>query len=462
MNNLLSPLDGRYAARLQTLKQVMGEAALTRARIQVEAAYFILLCTLKLKGLPALTAKETAVLQSLGEPTEQDLQIIADIERKGYKNIQATNHDVKAIEYFIKDKLSRTSLKNRLEWIHFALTSEDINSVAYALLLSDGLEKVIVPSLEKILKELNAMAKKYAGTVMLARTHGQPAVPTTFGKEIKVFAVRLERQLQFLKTQQISCKFSGAVGSYNAHYAAFAHLNWPRVSKQLMNRLNKGRKNKLFLSEVTTQIDSHDTYAETFDALRRANVILIDFCQDIWRYISDGWVKQKPVAGEVGSSTMPQKINPIDFENAEGNLGLSNSLLTYFSEKLPISRLQRDLSDSTVLRNAAVAFGYAQTGFSAILKGLSKSAFDPVRAKAELLQHPEVLAEAMQTILRAEGVEKPYEKLKALTRGQRITDQSLRDFITHLAVSEPIKKKLRAVTIAGYIGIAARQAGGRK
>lgn len=462
MTNALSPLDGRYAGRVEELRRLMGEEALTRARVHTELAYFTLLCTLRLPHLAPLTVTETALLEAAGKLTDKDLGLIDVLEKRGYKKIPATNHDVKAIEYFLKEKLSATSLKNRLEWIHFGLTSEDINSVSYALLLSDALGGVLLPTLGTIQQQLVKISKKYARAPMLARTHGQPAVPTTFGKEMGVFAYRLRRQLEQLKSQQISCKFSGAVGAYHAQQAAASPVNWPGVSRKLVAQLNKGRKIKLFLSELTTQVDGRDSYAELFDNLRRIHVILLGLCQDLWHYTSDGWLGQKAVAGEVGSSTMPQKINPIDFENAEGNLGLSNALLRFFSEKLPVSRLQRDLSDSTVLRNMATAFGYAQVAYCSLLKGLSKTVFNAAQAKADLLAHPEVVAEALQTILRAEGVAQPYEKLKALTRGRVVTQQDLSKFIDELDIHEKTKKRLRAVTVLTYLGLSARLAGGVK
>lgn len=458
--SVLNPLDGRYAARTEELKKYMGDAALARARVRVECAYFARLCGLKLPGLPALNAQEKAFLEELADLSERDLQILAAYEYAGRNGIPATNHDVKSVEYFLKEKFARSSLKDRSEWLHFALTSEDVNSAAYALLLSDGVEKAVLPLLEKIYKALCALARKEADSLLLARTHGQPAVPTTFGKEIRVFAQRLARQLEQLKTREISCKFGGAAGNFNAHCAAFAHIDWRRNARALVAQLNKGRNIKLVLTPVSTQVDPRDTYAELFDNLRRTHVVLLDFCRDMWQYISAGLVTQKTAAGEVGSSTMPQKVNPIDFENAEGNLGLSDALLTFFCAKLPVSRLQRDLSDSTVLRNMGAALGYGVVAYQSILKGLSKTAFNRRAAKEELLRHPEVLAEGLQTVLRACGFEKPYERLKALTRGRTITQETLDEFIGALGADRETERRLRALTVETYTGLAKELAEG--
>ncbi|MDR0734177.1 MAG: adenylosuccinate lyase [Elusimicrobiota bacterium] len=448
---VLNPLDGRYAPKLTALSQLLGEEALLRARIQVECEYFI---ALSKAGLFSLNNKEESLLRSLHSPTAVDIKIVHDIEFKGYKNIKATNHDVKAVEYYLKDKLSGTSLKNRLEWLHFAMTSEDTNSLSYALMIRDGIEQVLLPILAEVRKILLAISKKYASAPLLARTHGQPAVPTTFGKEFKVFEYRLARQLEQLKKQRLSCKLGGAVGNFNAHSAAFNNINWPRLAAGLVSGLNKGHKTKIFAWEVSTQIDPHDTYAELFDNLRRVNMIFIDFAQDVWRYISDGLIKQRAVAGEIGSSAMPQKVNPIDFENAEGNLGLANALFGYFSGKLTVSRLQRDLSDSTVQRNIGPAFGYCVVGWRALLKGLGKIDIDAPAAAAMLERHPEVLAEGIQTILRAHGVAGAYEKLKDFTRGKKITKADIAAFIEGLSVPADVKNKLKKLDVKNYTGAA--------
>ena len=457
-NTPLSPLDGRYAKKLTALAAVMGEDALLSARVRAEIAWLTVLCGLHLPGVKKLSAAEQKILANVSNLSAQDLQLIRTLETKGYGKIPATRHDVKAVEYFLRLKLQKTSLKDRIPFIHFALTSEDINSVAYALLLSDGVEKALLPALEKIQKELLKLSKKEARSVLLARTHGQPAVPTTFGKEIRVFETRLSRQLKALKQKQISCKFSGAVGNFNAHVAAFPAVNWPRAAKQVISALNKNRKLKLVLSPVTTQVDNRDSYAELFDNIRRINVILTDLSRDMWHYISAGLVKQQTVKGEVGSSTMPQKVNPIDFENAEGNLQLSCALLDFLSNKLPVSRLQRDLSDSTVLRNIPVAFGHALVAYELLLKGLSKIAFDKEMAYEELVQHPEVLAEAIQTILRAYGCENAYELLRDFTRGRRLTVSALTDFIDGLNVPAPVKMQLHMLEAEKYLGLAPKLA----
>ena len=458
---ILCPLDGRYAQTVKTLALCMGEAALTRARVRAECIWLEVLCGLNLPQLPPLSAPEKQQLARLAELSAEDLQAIRAYEQTGRNGIKATRHDVKAIEYFLKEKLADTPLQNRAEWLHFALTSEDINSAAYAVLLADGLEQVLLPALENLRRRLAVLARREASALMLARTHGQAAVPTTFGKEVRVFESRLAEQLKQLKKRQISFKFSGAVGNYNAHYAAFSQINWPRVSARVAAALNRGRKIKLYLSPLSTQIDNRDSYAELFDNLRRIHLILLGLCQDFWRYISDGLLRQKAVVGEVGSSTMPQKINPIHFENAEGNLQLSNALFTFFAAKLPLSRLQRDLSDSTVLRNMGVAFGYALVAYHSLAAGLERVSFDRALAKAQLAQHPEILAEGIQTILRAAGQEKPYEQLQAFTRGRAITQEDLQVFIENLQVEPVIKNKLRALTVFNYTGIAAQRARGK-
>ena len=460
--DFLSPLDGRYKNNLADLRSACGESAFAAARVRAESAWLLTLESLHLPEFKPFSAKEKALLEKISSLSCEDLETLEKIERQGHNGRPATNHDVKAVEYFMADKLASNGHKNHTHWIHFALTSEDINSLAYGQILSAAVGEVLLPTLETLRKELALRAKKYARSVLLARTHGQPAVPTTFGKEIKVFESRLSRQIEQLKKQQISCKAGGAVGSYNAHLAAYPKVNWPKAAKALLSHLNKGRKIKLFLSPVSTQIDNRDSYAELFDNLRRINTILLDFSQDMWRYISDGLVKQKAIAGEVGSSTMPQKVNPIDFENAEGNLGLANALLTFFSQKLPVSRLQRDLSDSTVLRNVAAGFGYCLLGYRSLLKGLKKTDFNAAAAKEQLLAHPEVLSEGYQTILRTSAVSGAYEKLKAFTRDKHITAEDLKQFVESLDISKQTKQKMLALDVLSYIGLADKQAGGEK
>ncbi len=456
----LSPLDGRYAKQVAALATVAGEDSLLRARVRVELTWLGVLHMLHLPGLKLSVAEQTK-LAEVADLSAQDMALIHRLETTGYKDIPATQHDVKAIEYFLRLKLADKGLKRLFALIHFALTSEDINSVSYALLLSDGLEKALLPALETLQQTLLKLSKKEAHSVLLARTHGQPAVPTTFGKEIRVFEARLARQMKQLKNQQISCKFSGAVGNFNAHYAAYPAVNWPQAARQVISALNKNRKIKIYLSPVTTQVDNRDSYAELFDNLRRINVILTDLCRDMWQYISAGLVRQQAVKGEVGSSTMPQKVNPIDFENAEGNLQLASALFDFLSNKLPVSRLQRDLSDSTVLRNMPVAFGHALVAYTSLQKGLTKIAFDRVAAREELARHPEVLAEGIQTILRAYGCENAYELLRDFTRGQSVSAALLADFIDGLDVPPSVKMQLHQLEAEKYLGLAPQFAEGK-
>ena len=460
--SVLCPLDGRYASRVGALAQVMGESALAANRVRAEVTWLKILSGLKLASFKKLTANEQKMLDQICLLSAADLDLLQQLENTGYKNIPATRHDVKAVEYFLRLKLQNTSLKDRFNWLHFALTSEDVNSVSYALMLADGVEKSLLPALKNLHKNLDRLARKESRSLLLARTHGQPAVPTTFGKEIRVFVSRLSRQIKALEKQQVSFKFGGAVGNYNAHLSAFPHINWRKAAQQLVDALNKGRKTKLFLSPVSTQIDNRDSYAEIFDNLRRINVILLGLAQDMWRYISAGLVVQKAVAGEVGSSTMPQKVNPIDFENAEGNLQLANTLFTFFAEKLPLSRLQRDLSDSTVLRNMALAFGYSLVAYFSLEKGLSKISFNKQVAREELAEHPEVLAEGIQTILRANGCDSAYELLRDFTRGKKITAFLLADFIDGLKVAAPVKMQLHQLDTQTYLGYAIKLAEEKK
>ncbi len=452
----LTPLDGRYSAKVAKLASLMGDEALLRRRIETECAYFVALSRL---GLLRLSAREQAFISDAASViSAEDIKTVKSIELGGHKIIKATKHDVKAVEYYLKEKFEKTTLKDRTQWLHFALTSEDINSISYALMARDAVEQVLLPSLEEIQKNLLKSAKANADTVMLARTHGQPAVPTTFGKEFKVFHYRLARQIAQLKKQEISCKLGGAVGNFNAHTAAFPQVNWSKFAKDFVASFNKGHKTKIILFEVTDQNDPHDTLAELFDNIRRINIILTDLSQDMWRYISDGLVKQKAAEGEVGSSTMPQKINPIDFENAEGNLGLANALLGFFSQKLPVSRLQRDLSDSTVLRNIGAAFGYSEVAYRSLIKGLGKSGVDAAACRQMLLAHPEVIAEALQTILRAHGVKDGYEQLKDFTRGKALSAEDIKAFIDGLKVSPQLKTLLYKQDLLKYTGTAAKTA----
>jgi adenylosuccinate lyase len=453
----LSPLDHRYRTTIEPLSKIFSEAGLIRYRVMAEGEYLI-----ALSGIPELGLKfsddELGLIRNMYSTSLEDCEIVTAIDKKGYKEIKPTNHDLKAVEYFIKDKLKGTSLEDRLEWTHFALTSEDIKNVAYALMLSDGYSQVIIPSIDRINSAIRNFADKYAGLPMLGRTHGQPASPTTLGKEFKVFDSRLERQLEQLKNYSISTKLNGATGNYNAHLVAYPNVDWRRFSNDFIEHFNLERAIKLKLNPITTQIEPHDTYAELFDINRRLNVVLVDFIQDMWRYISDDWFKQKTVAGEVGSSTMPHKVNPIDFETAEGNLGIANALFGYFSEKLPISRLQRDMSDLTVERNFGVALGHCLIAYNSISRALSKIEVNESTIREALESHPEVVTEGIQTILRREGVEMPYEKLKELSRGKKITVGDIHTFIDGLNVTDTVKAELKAITPLNYVGMAEKLA----
>ena len=453
--DFLSPLDARYKTALLPLSKICGQNALTKNRLKIETEYLFILSNLGLPNFPKLNKAEIDFIKTLQNPTENDFNIIDLLENKGYKNIPATRHDVKALEYFLRLKFkTHKTLKNKTNWLHFAITSEDTNSPSYALLVADALEKAILPALENLLKTLKNLARKEAKSPMLARTHGQASVPTTFGKEVAVFAARLQKQIKNLKTLKPSCKFSGAVGNFNAHYAVFPTVNWQKAAQTLINKLNENRKVKIELSRLTTQIDNHDSFAEIFDNLARINNILIDLAQDFWRYISDGWLKQEIIKGEVGSSTMPQKVNPIYFENAEGNLGFANAALKFFSRKLTVSRLQRDLSDSTVLRNIPVGFGHCLLAYQSLAKALSRIAFDRKKALEALKQHPQILAEYFQTLLRANGVENAYEIIKDLTRTYNFSVKELDNFLQKQKLSKDLKNKIKQAKVEDYLGIA--------
>jgi adenylosuccinate lyase len=462
----VSSIDGRYRGTVAVLADHFSELALMRKRLIVECEYLIALSQTHGVGMRALTADEKSRLRGLPDITVDDGQIIKKIEREGYESIPATNHDVKAIEYFIKLKLKGTSCADVLEWTHFALTSEDVNSTAHALALRSALESVIFPALEGVAKEIAALAEAHAATPMLARTHGQSATPTTFGKEMNVFAMRLARQVATLKSTTILTKWGGPTANYNAQMVALANVDWLAFANCFVGHLSaegEGKKHivKLALNEVTTQIEPHDSYAELFDTLRRINTILIDLSQDMWRYISDGWVVQRPEAGEVGSSAMPHKVNPIDFENAEGNFGVANALFEHLSRKLPISRLQRDLSDSTVERTFGTAFAHSLVAYRSLVRGFSKVSVNGAALDEALSAHPEVLAEAIQTVLRVEGIEMPYEKLKALTRGRTVTLDDFATFIDGLEVSPKVKERLKKLRPQNYTGLAAQLAKSR-
>jgi adenylosuccinate lyase len=451
----ISPLDGRYRKTTEPLAKRFSENALIAYRVRMEAEYLLALGALK--GSPfKLSAGEQKKLRALREISSADAALVKKIETAGHAGIPATNHDVKAAEYFIRIRMKELGLEALSEWTHFALTSEDTNNIAYALMLSDALGCEIIPALEEVLAVLEKFAANHAADPLLARTHGQPAVPTTFGKEFKVFAVRLNRQIKQLKAFKVPAKLNGAVGNYNAHMAALPNADWLKFSKDFIAALNAERKIKLEANLFTTQIESHDGLAELCDCMRRVNTILTGFSQDIWRYISDGLIMQKTVAGEIGSSTMPQKVNPIDFENAEGNFGAANALFNYFATKLPISRLQRDLSDSTTQRSIGSAFAYSVVGYRALLRGLGKIHVNREAALAMLSASPEVLAEGLQTILRREGVPGGYEKLKAVTRGQKPSMEMLTQFIDTLPVKPQVKAEMKKLRPENYTGLAAK------
>lgn len=455
----VSPVDGRYRATTEALADYFSEYALIKMRLAVECAYLAALSRTKGVGMRPLSADETAMLRALPNISVEEARLVRKIEREGHGDIPATNHDVKAVEYFIKLKLKDTSLADVLEWVHFALTSEDVNSTAHALALRGALEAVMLPALGKVQSAIAGLAAAHADTAMLARTHGQSATPTTFGKEMNVFATRLERQIAPLKSRPVLMKWGGPSGNYNAQMVALPKIDWLAFAHSFAEGLNaddahKGHRVRVALNEVTTQIEPHDTYAEMFDNLRRINTILLDLSQDMWRYISDGWVTQKPKEGEIGSSAMPHKVNPIDFENAEGNFGVANALFEHLSRKMPVSRLQRDLSDSTVARTFGIAFGHSLIAYGALLRGFGKISVNEPALRDALEAHPEVLAEAIQTALRVANVEMPYEKLKALTRGKQVTLKDLATFIDGLDIGPEMKAQLKGLRPETYTGLA--------
>ena len=440
----LSPLDGRYAAKVEALRPIFSEAGLMRHRVRVELHWLLALGDEPaIAEVPAFPADTRAALLAIDDGFSP-----ADAER--IKAIEATtNHDVKAVEYFIKERIAdHAGLAAVKEFVHFACTSEDINNLAYALMLRDARDGVLLPALDGLIGKLRALAREHAVLPMLSRTHGQTASPTTLGKEIANVVARLERQRAQIAAVALSAKINGAVGNYNAHAAAYPDVDWPVLARRFVESLG------LPFNAYTTQIEPHDGIAELGDAVRRANTVLIDFARDVWGYISLGYFRQTLKAGEVGSSTMPHKVNPIDFENAEGNLGLANALFAHFSEKLPISRWQRDLTDSTVLRALGTAFGHTQVALESLHKGLGKLVANPDRLAADLDANWEVLAEAVQTVMRRHGLPEPYEQLKALTRGQGITRDTLRAFIERLDLPADAKSRLLELTPASYTGLA--------
>jgi adenylosuccinate lyase len=439
----ISPIDGRYASKVKKLQTVFSEFGLMKRRIAVEIAWLRALCA----------DQRIAEARTLSKNENMEIQTIADsfslddaLRIKAIESV--TNHDVKAVEYFIKESFKGRSFEDIGEFVHFACTSEDINNMAHALMLRDGLQ-LLRRDQEVITELLRSFALEHRSVPMLARTHGQPASPTTIGKEIAVFVHRLQRQAAQIDAISMPAKLNGAVGNFNAHHSAYPEVNWPELARDVIEGVFGLRQTPL-----TTQIESHDGMAELFDAISRWNTILIDLNRDIWTYISIGYLGQKTEKGEIGSSTMPHKINPIDFENSEGNLGMANAIFRHLSAKLPISRLQRDLTDSTVLRNMGVAFGYSMIACQAATKGLEKIRLNPAKLGNDLDDAWEVLAEPIQTVMRKNGKQNPYEQLKELTRGARITHADIQRFIETLELPEADKKRLGSLTPSTYIGIA--------
>jgi adenylosuccinate lyase len=444
----LSPLDGRYAGKLAAVRHIFSEAGLMRERVRVECAWYLALAAgpaaQPLAKLP-LAAREL-LTELARNPQATDIGAIKQIEMR-------TNHDVKAVELWLRGELTACGATlPELEWMHFAATSEDINNLAYALMLKSARETLLLPMLKALGGMLDGLAVRYANVAMLARTHGQTATPTTVGKELANVAARLEAQCSGIGRVAILGKMNGAVGNFNAHAAALPQVDWPAFSAAFVASLG------LQSNRHTTQIEPHDWIAEYCHALMRANTVLLDFCRDMWSYISMGYFKQRLVSGEVGSSTMPHKVNPIDFENAEGNLGLANALLGHFAEKLPVSRLQRDLTDSTVLRNIGVAIGHSVLSFRSLTTGLEKIDLDAARVAEDLNRAWEVLGEAVQTVMRAHGIPDAYDKLKTFTRGRPMDERTMREFIASLALPPEDKARLMALTPATYVGLAPKLA----
>jgi adenylosuccinate lyase len=441
----LSPLDGRYAARLNALRPLLSEFGLMHRRVQVEVEWFVALSDAGFAEFAPLSADARAFLRGLVSGfSEADAQAIKDIER-------TTNHDVKAVEYWLKRRFEgRAELVAAQEFVHFACTSEDINNTSHALMLQAARAQVLLPALDAIVERMAALAHAHAALPMLARTHGQTASPTTVGKEVANVVARLRTARARIAAVPLPAKMNGAVGNYNAHLAAWPAFDWEAFSRRVVEQ-----QLGLVFNPYTIQIEPHDGIAELFDALARCNTVLIDWSRDVWGYISLGYFRQKTKPGEVGSSTMPHKVNPIDFENAEGNYGLANALLAHMSQKLPVSRWQRDLTDSTVLRNMGVAFGHTVLAHDSLVRGLDKLQVDEARLAADLDGAWEVLAEAVQTVMRRHGLPEPYEQLKAFTRGQPMTRELMRGFIEGLALPAAEKQRLLAMTPSGYTGAAA-------
>ncbi|EGV50890.1 adenylosuccinate lyase [Candidatus Endoriftia persephone] len=444
----VSPVDGRYGSKTDELRPIFSEYGLIRHRVLVEVRWLQALAAAdEVSEVPPLSEHANKILNNIVlNFSEEDAQRVKNIER-------TTNHDVKAVEYFLKEKIAgNDELEAISEFIHFACTSEDINNLSHALMLREGRGQVLLPQIDEVIEAVRALAHELADTPMLCRTHGQPASPSTMGKEMANVVYRLHRQREQIAGLQMLGKINGAVGNYNAHFSAYPEIDWPGFAQRFIESLG------LDWNPYTIQIEPHDYMAELFDAVARFNTILIDFCRDIWSYISLGYFKQKTIAGEVGSSTMPHKVNPIDFENGEGNLGIANALFGHLTAKLPISRWQRDLTDSTVLRNLGVGFAHTSIALQSILRGISKLEANREAMLADLEGNWEVLAEPIQTVMRRYGVEKPYEKLKELTRGQRITPAQLASFIDGLEIPDAAKASLKQLTPQGYIGNATEQA----
>ena len=440
----ISPVDGRYRTKTVPLDEYFSEFALIRYRVRVEIEYFIALCELPLPELSSVPHELFGTLRTLYEDfTEADARRVKEIEA-------VTNHDVKAVEYFIKEKYCQLTSGDEAEFFHFGLTSQDINNTAVPLSLKEAMADVYLPLLHRLIDALAARAAEWKDVPMLARTHGQPASPTRLGKELRVFVYRLERQLQLLEATPLTAKLGGATGNFNAHHVAYPDVDWQAFADRFV-----GERLGLERERWTTQISNYDCLAAVLDALRRINTIVVDLDRDLWQYVSMGYFRQRVKAGEVGSSAMPHKVNPIDFENSEGNLGVANALLAHLAQKLPVSRLQRDLTDSTVLRDVGMPLAHTVIAFESTLKGLGKLLLCQEALQADLDQNWAVVAEALQTILRREGYPKPYEALKALTRtGEAVSRQRIADFIETLDVAEDVKKEMRQITPSNYTGIA--------
>lgn len=440
----ISPVDGRYGSRTTELRDIFSEFGLIKFRVTVEVRWIQQMATIAgIAEVPALSDSANALLNSIVDNFSlADAERVKEIER-------TTNHDVKAVEYLLKEKVAgNAELAAISEFIHFACTSEDINNLSHGLMLTTARDQVLLPLMDQLLASIKALAVQYKTIPMMARTHGQPASPTTLGKEMANVYIRLQRQRNQVAAVEMLGKFNGAVGNYNAHLSAYPTLDWHQISEQFVTSLG------LSWNPFTTQIEPHDYIAELFDAVARFNTILIDFDRDVWGYIALGHFKQRTIAGEIGSSTMPHKVNPIDFENSEGNLGVANAIFQHLASKLPVSRWQRDLTDSTVLRNLGVGFGYTLIAYHATLKGISKLEVNEVNLLTELDQNWELLAEPVQTVMRRYGIEKPYEKLKELTRGKRISPADLAVFIDNLALPDAAKAELKQLRPDNYIGAA--------